>query len=66
MDLSILIVTYNSARLVGDLLSRLQIQLQELHAEVIVVDNASRDNTVDVVRSGACQGSCRLSHAALS
>lgn len=51
MDLSILIVTYNSARLVGDLLSRLQIQLQELHAEVIVVDNASKDNTVDVVRS---------------
>lgn len=50
MDLSILIVTYNSARLVGPLLSHLQIQLQDLHAEVIVVDNASKDNTVSVIR----------------
>lgn len=51
MDLSILIVTYNSARLVGPLLSRLQSQLKELQAEVIVVDNASKDNTVDVIRA---------------
>ncbi len=50
MDLSILIVTYNSARLVGPLLSRLQIQLQDLQAEVIVVDNASKDDTVSVIR----------------
>jgi GT2 family glycosyltransferase len=51
MDLSILIVTYNSARLVGPLLSRLQIQLQELNAQVIVVDNASKDSTVEVIRA---------------
>lgn len=51
MDLSILIVTYNSARLVGALLNRLQNQLQELHAEVIVVDNASKDSTVNLIRT---------------
>jgi GT2 family glycosyltransferase len=51
MDLSILIVTYNSARLVVPLLSRLQIQLQELNAQVIVVDNASKDSTVEVIRA---------------
>lgn len=51
MDLSILIVTYNSARLVGPLLTRLKAQLQDLNAEVVVVDNASRDDTVAVIRA---------------
>lgn len=51
MDLSILIVTYNSARLVGPLLTRLKAQLQDLNAEVVVVDNASKDDTVAVIRS---------------
>ncbi len=50
MDLSILIVTYNSARLIGHLLEQLACELQGLVAEVIVVDNASRDNTVNLVR----------------
>lgn len=51
MDLSILIVTYNSAGLIGHLLNTLQSQLKELKAEVIVVDNASRDSTVHVVHA---------------
>ena len=51
MDLSILIVTYNSARLVGPLLTRMKAQLQDLNAEVVVVDNASRDDTVAVIRA---------------
>lgn len=51
MDLSILIVTYNSARLVGPLLTRLQAQMMDLNAEVVVVDNASRDDTVAVIRA---------------
>ncbi|MEY4749808.1 MAG: hypothetical protein RIQ60_2022 [Pseudomonadota bacterium] len=50
MDLSILIVTYNSARLVGPLLSALHDELAPLAAEVIVVDNASRDGTPDLIR----------------
>lgn len=49
MDLSILIVTYNSARLIGQLLDHLAQELQALAAEVIVLDNASRDGTADLV-----------------
>jgi len=50
MDLSILIVTYNSARLIGSLLDRLRAELAELDAEVVIVDNASHDGTADRVR----------------
>lgn len=51
-DLSILIVTYNSATLIAGLLDRLQDQLSAatgLQAEVILVDNASSDATADLV-----------------
>ena len=50
MDLSILIVTYNSAKLIGGLLEHLGTELEQLKAEVIVVDNASRDQTAELVR----------------
>lgn len=54
MDLSILIVTYNSATLIGRLLDHLQADIERaghgLRAEVIVVDNASRDDTVATIR----------------
>ena len=54
MDLSILIVTYNSATLIGRLLKHLRSELTDegdwMHAEVIVVDNASRDGTAELVR----------------
>lgn len=49
MDLSILIVTYNSAPLIGRLLTHLRNEIRPLRAEVIVVDNASRDATADLV-----------------
>ncbi|MFO1413340.1 MAG: glycosyltransferase family 2 protein [Burkholderiales bacterium] len=49
-DLSILIVTYNSARLVGPLLARLREETAGLAAEVVLVDNASADGTADLVR----------------
>ena len=51
MDLSILIVTYNSARLIGRLLDHLAREIKDLSAEVIVLDNASRDGTAELVRS---------------
>lgn len=51
MDLSILIVTYNSARLIAPLLDNLARELKGLPAEVIVVDNASRDDTAGAVRT---------------
>ena len=41
MDLSILIVTYNSRRLIDPLLTHLQQELAHLDAEVVLVDNAS-------------------------
>jgi N-acetylglucosaminyl-diphospho-decaprenol L-rhamnosyltransferase len=49
MDLSILIVTYNSAKLIGRLLDHLARELQVMSAEVIVLDNASRDGTATLV-----------------
>jgi N-acetylglucosaminyl-diphospho-decaprenol L-rhamnosyltransferase len=48
-DLSILIVTYNSARLVGTLLTVLRSELQSLAAEVVIVDNASADGTAQTI-----------------
>ncbi len=50
LDLSILIVTYNSAHLIGGLLGRLAQDMKDVSAEVIVVDNASRDGTVETVK----------------
>jgi GT2 family glycosyltransferase len=47
--LSVLVVTYNSRRLIGALLSQLQPQLLALDAEVLVIDNASHDGTADEV-----------------
>jgi N-acetylglucosaminyl-diphospho-decaprenol L-rhamnosyltransferase len=47
--LSVLIVTYNSSRLVAPLLDSLTQQLQGVSAEIIVVDNASHDGTADIV-----------------
>lgn len=50
MDLSILIVTYNSRALIGTLLQRLQAEIAPLAAEVVLVDNASADGTAQSVR----------------
>jgi hypothetical protein len=50
-DLSILVVTYNSRRLVGPLLEGLGRELASLAAEVVLVDNASHDGTADFVAS---------------
>lgn len=50
MELSILIVTYNSQALVCPLLDHLQREIAEMAAEVVVVDNASRDGTAAAIR----------------
>ncbi len=53
MELSILIVTYNSAGLIGRLLDQLQEEIfskdQTREIEVVLVDNASRDGTANLV-----------------
>ena len=48
-DLSILIVTYNSNRLIAPLLRQLQAEMTDLRAEVVLVDNASTDGTAQRV-----------------
>ncbi|HEX6790476.1 MAG TPA: glycosyltransferase [Candidatus Krumholzibacteria bacterium] len=52
MTVSVVIVTYNSARVIGACLDSLQADGASGLAEVIVVDNASPDESVDVVRRG--------------
>jgi N-acetylglucosaminyl-diphospho-decaprenol L-rhamnosyltransferase len=49
--LSVLVVTYNSRRLIGALLDHMRPHLEALDAEVVVVDNASHDGTADLVAS---------------
>ena len=52
MTVSIVIVTYNSARVIGACLDALAADCASGLAEVIVVDNASPDDSVRVVRKG--------------
>lgn len=47
--LSILVVTYNSSRLIDTLLRHLQPEAQRCDAELVVVDNASHDGTADLI-----------------
>lgn len=51
MDLSILIVTYNSRALIGPLLTHLRAETAAMAAEVVLVDNASADGTAAAVRA---------------
>src|SRR5271165_4080363 len=56
-DVDIIVVTYNSARVVGDLLDSLPAALGEITAKVVVVDNGSSDNTVQILRE---RGDCHV------
>ena len=53
MDLSLLIVTYNSAPLMDALLSQLKAEIDSASfgwkAEVVLLDNGSRDGTAELV-----------------
>lgn len=52
-ELGIVVVTHNSAPVVGDLLDSLEAALAGLSAHVVVVDNGSVDDTCDVVERRA-------------
>jgi N-acetylglucosaminyl-diphospho-decaprenol L-rhamnosyltransferase len=56
-DLAIVIVTYNSAHVVGDLLDSLPGALDGLKSDIVVVDNGSSDGTAGLV---AERGGCRV------
>ncbi len=51
LELSIIVVTYNSRRHVRDCLESLQRTATGIHHEVVVVDNASQDGTQDIIRN---------------
>jgi N-acetylglucosaminyl-diphospho-decaprenol L-rhamnosyltransferase len=55
--LDIIVVTYNSEDVVGDLLDSLPGALGDLDANVIVVDNGSTDNTVELLLN---RGDCKV------
>jgi GT2 family glycosyltransferase len=50
-DLSIIVVTYNSARHIGACLTSLQRAVEGINAEIVVADNASADGTASAVRA---------------
>ena len=50
-DLSIIIVTYNSAKDIGPCLDSIWATQQDLKVETFIVDNASKDRTVEIVRT---------------
>ena len=56
-DIDVIIVTYNSAHVVGDLLDSLPAALGGLTADVVVVDNESTDETVKLLES---RDDCRV------
>jgi N-acetylglucosaminyl-diphospho-decaprenol L-rhamnosyltransferase len=60
-DLEVIVVTYNSAEVIVDLLDSLPAALDGLTANVVIVDNGSTDNTADIV---AARGGCCLVRSA--
>ena len=51
LDLSIIIVNYNTCDYLRDCLASIESQRGDLTVEVIVVDNASKDGSAAMVRS---------------
>ena len=58
--MTVVIVTYNSAHVVGDLLDSLPAALDGLTADTVVVDNSSTDDTVALLRR---RSDCRVVEA---
>jgi N-acetylglucosaminyl-diphospho-decaprenol L-rhamnosyltransferase len=56
-DLVIVIVAYNSVRVIGELLDSIPAAAEGLSYEVVVIDNGSTDGTPEVV---ATRGGCRV------
>lgn len=50
-DISVIVVNYNTAHLLGDMWDALIASKQDLSLEVIIVDNASRDNSINQLQT---------------
>ena len=61
-DVAAVIVTYNSAHVVGQLLDSLPDALDGMSAQVVVVDNGSSDGTVG---SGATSTRCHVAASSI-
>jgi GT2 family glycosyltransferase len=51
VDVSIVVVNYNTAHLLGRMFAALEAGRDDLKLQVIVIDNASSDNSVEVLRT---------------
>jgi len=60
-DIAVVVVTYNSAHVIGDLLDSLPKALDGLTADIVVVDNGSSDGTAEMVEAG---GTCHVVRSA--
>jgi len=60
-EVNVVIVTYNSKKVIGDLLDSLPAALEGLTYDVVVVDNGSADGTAEFV---AARGGCRVVRSA--
>ncbi len=49
-DVSVILVNYNTVDLLTPCLERLSVALEPLHAQVFIVDNASRDDSIQILR----------------
>jgi GT2 family glycosyltransferase len=49
MDISVILVSYNTAEITIKSLQHLYLSSHELKMEVVIVDNASRDNSVELI-----------------
>ena len=54
MDLSIIIVSYNTKELLEDCLKSVKTAINNLSSEVFVVDNDSHDGTSEAVKKNFC------------
>jgi N-acetylglucosaminyl-diphospho-decaprenol L-rhamnosyltransferase len=51
VDLAVVVVTYNSAHVIGSLLDSMPAALDGLAADVVVVDNGSTDETLEILET---------------
>jgi len=49
IDLSIILVNYNTEHLLHDVIKKTRLALSQIAAEIIIVDNASKDSSVEVI-----------------